>query len=232
MVKKYSNNMLQKKHCMLKRGSYKGVEMPYIINDVYINEDNDGYFYDISNTNELRKISTGKDIRVTFDTWNLYRPSTGSYVDISELYATCVYRKIIYNCRSLINICASVTTPSKLLTGPVIHIGKLSGIYFNKDEGDLFLITYTKAAYDIVPEDYMEILFNDINDENNCRKDKVRSPKGNKRKLPRSAHKKDIDDDGLKVKKTKREKKSLERIIDHDVTPKLSKYKFIIWFHF
>ena len=52
--KKYSNSMLQKKHCMLKRGSYKGVEVPYIVNDVYINKDNDGYFYDISNTNELK----------------------------------------------------------------------------------------------------------------------------------------------------------------------------------
>ena len=149
--KKYSNKTLPKKHCMLKRGLYKGVEMPYIVNDVYINEYNDGYFHDISNTNELRKISTDKDIRVTFDTWNLYWPSTGSYVDFSELYATCVYRKIIYNCRSLINICASVTTPSKLLTGPVIHIGKLSGIYFNKDEGYLFLVTYTKNQYDPLP---------------------------------------------------------------------------------
>ena len=70
--KTYSNSMLQKKHCILNKGSYRSVEMPYIINDVYINEDNDGYFYDISNTNELRKISTDKDIRVTFDTWNLY----------------------------------------------------------------------------------------------------------------------------------------------------------------
>ena len=96
----------------------------------------------------------------------------------------------------------------------------------------MFLVTYTKSQYDIVPEDHMEILFNDINDENNCRKHKVRSPKANKRKLPRSAHKKDIDDDGLKVKKTKRGKKSLKRIIDHDVTPKLSKCKFIICFHF
>ena len=91
--------------------------------------------------------------------------------------------------------------PSKLLTGSVTHIGKISGIYFKKDEGDLFLVTYTKAQYDIVPEDHIEILFNDINDENNCRKHEVRSPKGNKRKLPRTAHKKDIDDDGLKVKK-------------------------------
>ena len=209
-----------------------GVEMHYITNDVYINEHNDGYFYDISNTNDLRKISTDEDIRVTFDTWNLYRLSTGSYVDISELFATCVYRKIMYNCRSLINICASVTMPSKLLTGSVTHIGKIRGIYFNKDKRDLFLVTYTKTQYDIVLEDHIEILFKDINDENNCRKHKVRSPKGNKRKLPRTAHKKDIDDDGLKVKKTKRGKKSLERIIDHDVTPKLSKRKFIICFHF
>ena len=38
--KKYSNSMLQKRFCMLKRGPYKGVEIPYIVNDVYINEHN------------------------------------------------------------------------------------------------------------------------------------------------------------------------------------------------
>ena len=92
--KKYSNKTLQKKYCMLKRGSKKGVEIPYLINDVYINEDNDGYVYYISTTNELMKIIPDKDIRVTFDHWNLYRPSTCNYVEISELYPTCVYRKI------------------------------------------------------------------------------------------------------------------------------------------
>ena len=144
----------------------------------------------------------------------------------TELYATCVYRKIIYNCRSLINIGASVTMPNKLLTGPVTHIGKLSGIYFNKDEGNLFLVSYTKDHYDIVPEDQLEILFNDMYDENNCQR--VKSPKGNKRKLSRSAHKKDIVDDGLKVKKIKRREKN----IDHVVSAKLSECKFIINFHF
>ena len=126
----------------------------------------------------------------------MYRPSTCNYVEISELYPTCIYHKIIYNCRSLINICASVTIPNKLLTGPVTHIGKVSGIYFNKDEGDLFLVSYNKEQYDIVPEDYLDILFNDIYDENNCRKYKVKSPKVNKRILFRSAHKKDSEDDG------------------------------------
>ena len=99
---KYINSMLQNKYCMLKRSPYKGVWISYIVTDVYINKHNDRYFFDISNSNELRKISTDEDIRVTFDTWNLYRPSTGSYVDISELFATCIYRKIIYNCRPLI----------------------------------------------------------------------------------------------------------------------------------
>ena len=97
------------------------------------------------------------------------------------------------------------------MTAPVTHIGKLSGIYFNKDEGDLFLVTYTKSQYDIVTEDHIEILFNDINDENNCRKHKVRSPKGTKRKLPSNAHKKGIDDDDLKVKKRKMKKKCLRK---------------------
>ena len=78
---------------MLKRGSKKGVEIPYLINDVYINEHNNGYYYNVSTTNELRKIVPDKNIRVTFDHWNLYRPSTCNYVKISELYPTCIYRK-------------------------------------------------------------------------------------------------------------------------------------------
>ena len=133
--------------------------------------------------NDLKKLITDKDIRVTFDTWNLYQPSTGTYVDITELYAHCDYRKIIYKCRSLISICASVTLPNNLLTGPVSHIGKIRGIYFNEDDGYLFLLAYSKTQYDLVPEDYIEILFNDINVEINCREHKVKILKGNKRKL-------------------------------------------------
>ena len=114
------------------------------------------------------------------------------------------------------------------MTGPVTHIGKVSGIYFNKNEGDLFLVSYNKEQYDIVQEDHLDILFNDIYDENDCRKYKVKSPKVNKRILFRSAHKKDSDDDGLKVKKTKSRKKS----IDHVVSAKLSQCKFIVNFHF
>ena len=48
--KLYSNEMLLDKCCMLKRGVQKGLEMPYIINEVYINEHNNGYFYDVSST--------------------------------------------------------------------------------------------------------------------------------------------------------------------------------------
>ena len=70
--KKYSNEMLLKKYCMLKRGSQKGVEIPYLINEVYINEHNNGYYYDVSSTNDLRKIVPDNKIRVTFDHWNLY----------------------------------------------------------------------------------------------------------------------------------------------------------------
>ena len=47
--------MLQNKNCMLKRGSYKGLEVPYVINDVYINEHDDGYVFDITNSNDIRK---------------------------------------------------------------------------------------------------------------------------------------------------------------------------------
>ena len=43
---------------MFKRGTYKGLKIPYIINDVYINEHNDGYVFDILNSNDIRKIKT------------------------------------------------------------------------------------------------------------------------------------------------------------------------------
>jgi len=162
--KKYSNEMLLKKYCMLKRGSQKGVEIPYLINEVYINEHNNGYYYDVSSTNDLRKIVPDNKIRVTFDHWNLYWPSTCKYVTISELNATCIYRKIIYECKSLIDVCASVTMPAKLLTGPVTHFGKINGIYFNENEGNIFLVSYNKDQYDLVSEDYLEILFKDRDD--------------------------------------------------------------------
>ena len=211
---------------MLKRGSKKGVEIPYLINDVYINEHNNGYYYDLSSTNDLEKIVPDNKIRVTFDHWNLYRPITCNYVKISELYPTCIYRKIIYEYRSLINVCASVTMPTKLLTGPVTHFGKISGIYFNENEGNLFLVSYNKDQYDLVSEDYLDILFKDRNDENNFRKHKVKSPKLTKQLLLRYASKKDSGDDGLKAKKTKKKKKSM----DHVVSTKLSEYKLIVIF--
>ena len=43
---------------MFKRGTYKGLEIPDIINDVYFSEHNDGYVSDISNSNDIRKIKT------------------------------------------------------------------------------------------------------------------------------------------------------------------------------
>ena len=128
---------------MLKRGTYKGLEVRYVINDVYINEHDNEYFFDITNSNDIRKIKLEKEIRVTFDTWNLYRPSTHSYLDISGLYATCDYRKIIYNCSLLANISVSVTLPTELMTGSVSHIGKIRGIYCGIDEVDMFFVSYS-----------------------------------------------------------------------------------------
>ena len=80
--------MLQNKNYTLKTGPYKGLEVPYVIDDVYINEHDDGYFFDITNSNGIRKIKSEKKIRVTFDSWNLYRPSTYSYFHISGLFET------------------------------------------------------------------------------------------------------------------------------------------------
>ena len=131
--------MLQNKNCMLKRGPYKGVEVPCIINDVYINEHDDGYLFDIKNSNDVRKIRSDKEIRVTFDTWNVYKPSADSYVDISGLFATFVYRKIIYNCSLLLNISMSITIPSESLTGSVSHIGKIREFIAIRMENICFL---------------------------------------------------------------------------------------------
>ena len=58
--KKYSNCMLQNKNYTLKTGPYKGLEVPYVIDDVYINEHDDGYFFDITNSNGIRKIKSEK----------------------------------------------------------------------------------------------------------------------------------------------------------------------------
>ena len=107
----------------------------------------------------------------------------------SEINETCIFRKIIYECRSLINVCASVTMPTKLLTGPVTHFGKINGIYFNENEGNLFLVSYNKDQYDLVSEDYLEILFKDHVEENNCRKHKVKFTKLTKQLLLRSTSK-------------------------------------------
>ena len=74
----------------------------------------------------------------------------------------------------------------------------------------MLLVSYSRTEYNIVIEDHIEILFKDYNNENNCRKHKIRSPKVIKRKLPRKSHKKAIDDDDLKVKKRKMEKRLME----------------------
>ena len=97
----------------------------------------------------------------------------------------------------------SATIPSKLLTGSVSHIGKIRGIYCNMDGDDMFLASYSRTEYDIVLEDQIETLFKDCDNENNCRKHKVRAPKVIKIKLPRKSHKKTIADDDLKVMKEK-----------------------------
>ena len=86
----------------------------------------------------------------------------------------------------------SATIPSKLLTGSVSHIGKIRGIYCNMDGEDMFLVSYSRTEYNIVIEDHIEILFKDCDNENNCRKHKVRAPKVIKRKLPERLTKKSL----------------------------------------
>ena len=184
---------------MLKRGICNGLEIPYVINDVYINEHDDGYFFDTTNSNDIRKIKSEKEICSTFNTWNLYRPSTHSYLEISGLYATCDYRKIIYNCSLLTNISVSVTLPTELMTGSFSHIGKIKGIYCDINEVDMSFVSYSRKEFDIVPEDQIGILFKDCDHENNCRKHKVKAYKVLKIKFERQVNKRTIADDDLKI---------------------------------
>ena len=78
-------------------------------------------------------------------------------MEISGLYATCDYRNITYNCSLLANVSVSVTLPTKLMTDPVSHIGKIRALYCDNNEVDMFLVSYSRNEYDIVPED--QILF-------------------------------------------------------------------------
>ena len=110
---------------MLKRGIYKDLEVPYIINDVYITEHDDEYFFDIMNSNDIRMIKAETEICLTFDAWNIYRLCTQFHLQISGLYATCDYRNTIYNYSLLANVYVSVTLSTKLMTVPVSYIRKI-----------------------------------------------------------------------------------------------------------
>ena len=134
-------------------------------------------------------------------------------MEISDLYTTCDYRKIIKKYSLLANVSMSVTLPTKSITGPVSHIDKIRVVYYDIDEVDIFFVSYSRNEYDVVPEDQIEILFKDFDHENECRKHKVIASKDMKRKFERKSHKKMITDDGLKE-------------VDL-LTPKLSKRKCI-----
>ena len=152
---------------MLKRGIYKDLEVPYIINDVYITEHDDECFFDIMNSNNIRMIKAETEICLTFDAWNVYRLCTQFHLQISGLYATCDYRNTIYNYSLLANVSVSVTLSTKLMTVPVSHIRKIRAVYCDIDKVDLFFVLYSRNEYDIVPEiklkSYLKILIMKIN---------------------------------------------------------------------
>ena len=56
----------------------------------------------------------------------------------------------------------------------------------------MFVISYSRNEYDIVPEDQIEILFKDFDHENECRKYKVIASKVVKRKFERKTKKKQL----------------------------------------
>ena len=52
-----TNCFVQTKKGMLDKGSYNNLEYPYDINNVYINEYGDWYYFDISNSSkDIRKL--------------------------------------------------------------------------------------------------------------------------------------------------------------------------------
>ena len=105
---------------------------------------------------------------------------------------------ILYNCSLLANVSVSATLPTKLITGPVLHIGKIRAVYCDIDDVDIFFVSYSRNEYDIVPEDQVVIFFKDFDHENECWKHKVIASKVLKRKLEEKSHKKILVDDFLR----------------------------------
>ena len=82
---------------MLDKGSFKILEYLQYINNVYVNEHGDGYYFDISKEyKDIRKIRP-KTIRLTLDCWNVKVPRTNSLMEITELLSTCKIGRIVYN---------------------------------------------------------------------------------------------------------------------------------------
>ena len=155
---------------MLDKRSCTNVEYPYYINDVFINEHSDGYYFDISNSSkEIRKFRYGK-IRLTIEYWNVKVPRSNLLMEITELSLTCKVGRVIYNCQDLLNLPVSVTHPSDIFSEPSSDIKKIKAIHKYLDLVDMFYISYTQVEYDVISAKYLEILFEDSDQETNCRK--------------------------------------------------------------
>jgi len=74
-------------------------------------------------------------------------------------------------------------------------------------------VSYNKDQYDLVSENYLEILFKDNVEENNCRKHKLKSTKLSKKLQLRSSSRNVNGNDGLKVKNTKKRKKRKNHVV-------------------
>ena len=86
-------------------------------------------------------------------------------------------------------------------------------------------MSYNKDQYDLISEDYLEILFKDRDDENNCRKHKLKSTKLSKKLQLRSSSRNVNGNDGLKVKNTKKRKKRKKGEDSGDDDSKVKKTK-------
>ena len=62
---------------MLQKGSFCGLEYLYYNNNVYANENENSYCFDVSNcTNTIRKLILDKRIRLTINSWDINFPRT------------------------------------------------------------------------------------------------------------------------------------------------------------
>ena len=71
---------------MLKKGRFNGLYYPYSLNDVYVNENANGYYFDVSNSaKNMMKVISSKRIRLIIYFWDIKVTRTSSFMKITQL---------------------------------------------------------------------------------------------------------------------------------------------------